>query len=129
MTKFFNKFKNPCFWSIFPILGAQRLCHANLYRFLAPCQNLEKTNDTIPRKQPDRCKDGRMEGWAERRTDLLPSGDQKSDGNSWNISWSAKLRKIMKIVLWGFQCLEYKEGGKVTTFRREILNLERLSKT
>ena len=26
--------------------------------------------------------DVRTEGWAERWTDLLPSGDQKSDGNS-----------------------------------------------
>ena len=33
----------------------------------------------------------------------------------------------MQIVLWGFQYLEYKEGGKVTTLRREILNLERLT--
>ena len=32
------------------------------YRFLAPCQNLEKTNDTIPRKCPDRKRDG----WTDR---------------------------------------------------------------
>ena len=78
MTKFFNKFKNPCFWSIFgpfsqfweqKIFSRKALSRKFIY-------------DTIPRKQPDRCKDGRMEGWAERRTDLLPSGDQKSDGNS-----------------------------------------------
>ena len=28
------------------------------YQFLAPCQNLKKTNDPIPRKHPDREKDG-----------------------------------------------------------------------
>ena len=32
------------------------------YRFLASCQNLEKTNDTIPRKHPDRWKDGWKDG-------------------------------------------------------------------
>ena len=31
------------------------------HRFLAPCQNLEKTNDAIPRKRPDRWKDGRTD--------------------------------------------------------------------
>ena len=29
------------------------------YEFLAPCQNLDKTYDTIPRKCPDRWKDER----------------------------------------------------------------------
>ena len=31
------------------------------HRFLAPCQNLEKTTDAIPRKRPDRRKDGRTD--------------------------------------------------------------------
>ena len=30
------------------------LSHTTTYGFLAPCQNLEKTDDTIPRKHPDR---------------------------------------------------------------------------
>ena len=45
------------FWSIFPILGAKKNFLENLalsrttsYGFLAPCQNLEETNDAIPRK-------------------------------------------------------------------------------
>ena len=53
------------FWSIFPIFGAKKnflenlaLPHTTSYGFLAPCQNLEKTNDAIPRKHPDRRKDG-----------------------------------------------------------------------
>ena len=37
------------------------LSHATSYGFLASCQNLEKTNDTIPRKRPDRRKDGRTD--------------------------------------------------------------------
>ena len=50
---------------MFPILGAKRIFLENpglsrtSYRFLAPCQNLEKTNDTIPRKRLDRSTDGR----------------------------------------------------------------------
>ena len=63
------------FWSIFPIFGAKFVFLENLapsrttsYGFLAPCQNLEKTNDTIPRKRPDRRRtDGRTEG----RTDPI----------------------------------------------------------
>ena len=52
------------FWSIFSIFGAKKNYLENLaqprttsYKFLAPCQNFEKTNDTIPRKALDRLKD------------------------------------------------------------------------
>ena len=69
MTKFFNKFKKPCFGSFlvhFPQFWGQKiffpgnsaLPRTTSCRFLAPCQNLEKTNDTIPWKCPDRRKDG-----------------------------------------------------------------------
>ena len=51
MTKFFNKLKK-----FFPKNPA--LSRTTSYGFLAPCQNLEKTNGTIPRKRPDRQKDG-----------------------------------------------------------------------
>ena len=34
------------------------MSHTISYGFLAPCQNLEKNNDTIQRKRPDRWKDG-----------------------------------------------------------------------
>ena len=50
------------FWSIFPILEAKiffwkiRLSRTTSYGFLASCLNLEKTNDAIPRKRPDRRK-------------------------------------------------------------------------
>ena len=61
MTQFSNKFKKRCFWPIFPIFGAEKiflenpaLSHKTSYGFLAPCQNLEKVNDTIQRKCPDR---------------------------------------------------------------------------
>ena len=39
-------------------LGNLPLPHVTSYGFLASCQNLEKTNDTIPRKRPDRRKGG-----------------------------------------------------------------------
>ena len=51
MTQFSNKFKKLCFWPIFgPFLGQKKFS----YGFLAPCQNLEKVNDTIQRKRLDR---------------------------------------------------------------------------
>ena len=70
MIQFSNKFKKPCFWSIFPILGAKKiflenpaLSRTTSYGFVATCQNLEKINNTIQRKRLDRQKD--------RRTDTL----------------------------------------------------------
>ena len=73
MTQFSNKFKKTCFWPIFPILGAKKiflenpaLPHTTSYGFQAPCQNLDKVNDIIQRKRPDRRtkgqKDGRKDG-------------------------------------------------------------------
>ena len=60
MTKSFNKFKKPCFWPIFgpfPQIFQQLFSTKNmalscttLYGFVVPCQNSQKTNDTIPRK-------------------------------------------------------------------------------
>ena len=57
--------KKHCFWPIFPIFGAKKifienpaLSYTSSYGFLASCQNLEKTNDTISRKRPDRQKGG-----------------------------------------------------------------------
>ena len=67
MTKFFNKFKKPCFCFIFgpfsQFLGQKKnvLSHTTSYGFLAPCQNLEKANDIIPRK----CLPRQMEGQTE----------------------------------------------------------------
>ena len=76
-TKSFNKFKKPCFWSIFgpfsQTLGQKifpenpALSYTTSYGFLAPYQNSEKTNDTIPRKRLDR----KTNGTAEGRTDLI----------------------------------------------------------
>ena len=67
MTKFFNVFKKPCFWPIFPIFEKKNfflenpaLSRTTSYGFLASCQKLQKTNDTISRKRPDRQKDGRL---------------------------------------------------------------------
>ena len=66
MTEFFNIFKKPFFLAHFPnfwgkfffFLENPPLSHTISYGFLASCQNLEKTNDTIPRKRPDRRKGG-----------------------------------------------------------------------
>ena len=60
MTKFFNKFKKPCFWTIFGPFSQfweqkkkfpenPTMSSTTSFRFLAQCQNLEKTNDRIPR--------------------------------------------------------------------------------
>ena len=53
------------FWPISSVFGAKEvflkrpvLSHTTSFEFLATCQNLEKTNDPIPRKHPDRGKDG-----------------------------------------------------------------------
>ena len=47
--RFFNKFRKPCFWSIFPVLGAKNFFQENpvlsrttSYWFLAPWQNFKK---------------------------------------------------------------------------------------
>ena len=69
MTQFSNKFKKLCFWPIFlPIFGAKRiflenpaLSRTTSYGFLVPCQNLEKDNDTIQRKCPDKRMEGRTD--------------------------------------------------------------------
>ena len=71
MTKFLNILKKPCFWPIpgpfsqffeqKKIFWKIRLPRTTSYGFLASCQNLEKTNDTIPRKRPDRRKDERTD--------------------------------------------------------------------
>ena len=65
MTKFFNKFKKPCFGlflgqDFFSRKSGSVTLNSN--RFLAPYQNLEKTNVTRkrPERRKDRQKDGRM---------------------------------------------------------------------
>ena len=67
-------FKKPCSWSVFPILKGKKFLKENpplscrtSHRFLAPCQNLEKTDDTILRKHLDRERDGKV----DRRTDPI----------------------------------------------------------
>ena len=77
MTKYSNKLKKTLFLvhfgPFFPILGQKNspenpaLSRATSYEFLVPCQILEKTNDTIPRKRLNRRTDGRTEG----RTDPI----------------------------------------------------------
>ena len=76
MTQFSNKFKkNPAFDPFFTHLphlwgkiffpGKSASATHNFIWVLAPCQNLEKGNDTIQRKRPDRW----TEGWTEGRKD------------------------------------------------------------
>ena len=61
MTTFFNIFKKPkkipIFWVKNFFLENPALSRTTSYGFLASCQNLEKTNNKIPRKRPDRRKD------------------------------------------------------------------------
>ena len=71
MTLFPINSKNPVFGPFlahFPVFGAKKiflenpaLSRTTSYGFLAPSQNLEKVNDTIQRKRPDRRKDGRTD--------------------------------------------------------------------
>ena len=56
MTKFFCKFKKTC-WQKKYFYKIQLCKNTASYGFLAPCQNLEKTNDTIPRKHLEKQKD------------------------------------------------------------------------
>ena len=77
ISKFFNKLKNPCFRLIFGPFSQfsgknvfpenPDLSRLTSYRFLALHQNLEKTNDTILRKRPDRRK-GEQDGQKDRQT-------------------------------------------------------------
>ena len=70
MTKFFNKFNHfPSFWDKFFSPKYPALSCTTLYGFIAPCQNLGKTNDTIPRKRLDRRMDKRMEEQKDRQKD------------------------------------------------------------
>ena len=61
MTTFFNIFKKPkkipIFWVKNVFLENPALSRTTSSGFLASCQNLEKTNNKIPRKCPDRRKD------------------------------------------------------------------------
>ena len=66
------------FCSIFPILGAKKkkkilenpvLSHTTSHGLLVSCKSLKKTNDTIPRKHPDRQR--RTERQTEGRTDPI----------------------------------------------------------
>ena len=70
MTKFFFKFKKSYFWPFlvnFPNFGGKKLISQNrvfmhnFKGFLASCQNLEKSNDPVPRRHPDRCQGARMD--------------------------------------------------------------------
>ena len=98
MIIFLNKFKKPCFWpifgpfsqyweqNIFPPENPALSCTTS-YRFLAPCQNLDKTNDAIPRTY------GQTEERTEGQTDpisLDPSGycwgvQKQPKNQNWNL--------------------------------------------
>ena len=61
MTKFFVKFKEPFFLAFFQNFGAKKVFSNNPDQsrttsngFVAPCRNSKKSNDSIPRKHPDR---------------------------------------------------------------------------
>ena len=69
MTKFFNKFKKlpflvhfPNFWGKIFFPENPPLSHKTSYWFLAPCQNLENSNQ----KRLDKPKDGRKDGRMDR---------------------------------------------------------------
>ena len=53
-----SPFSFPYFWGKKSFLKNPALLRTTLYGFLASCQNLEKFNDTIQRKRPDRRTEG-----------------------------------------------------------------------
>ena len=76
MIEFFNKLKKPCFWPMyfFLILRMKKISRSfgsithNFIWVFSTMPNLEKTNDTIPTKRPERQhrqKDQRTEGRTE----------------------------------------------------------------
>ena len=77
MTQFFNKFKKLCFWSafgsFFQFLGQKKKkCPGKsssiTHKFIwvsSTCQNLEKVNNAIQRKCPDRRTEGQVKGWID----------------------------------------------------------------
>ena len=88
MTKFSNKLKKPCFWSILGpfsqfwgkkkmFLENPALSGTTSYEFLALCQISEKTKDTIPRKHLDRRMDIRTDRPYFIGPFWLPLGVQK----------------------------------------------------
>ena len=87
--KFVNKFKKiltlAYFWFIFLILGAKhffsktRLGHAHLNMDFQEHANLEKTNETIPRKCLGRRTDGKTDG----QTDPISQGRNVKCGRNW----------------------------------------------
>ena len=92
MTKFFFELKKTVFYPFlvhFPnfFLGGRggqiiffffsenpALSYTTSHGFLAPSQNLEKTNITFPRKYIDRRKDGRKDRWKDGRTGCTDPG-------------------------------------------------------
>ena len=97
MIKFSNKLKKPCFCPIFPIFGAKKIFPKNpalscttSHGILATCQNLEKINDTIPKKTPGQTgqKVRQKDEWADRPYFIgafqLPLGVQKVLNNKIN---------------------------------------------
>ena len=70
--------KIPIFVPFSQFLGQKRifwkilLSHTTSYGFLASCQKLEKTNYRIPKKCPDRWRDGGMDERMDRRYFIGP---------------------------------------------------------
>ena len=87
------------FGFIFSILGAKKilpgipaLSRTTSCGFLVPCQNLEKNNDTTPRKCPDRGKDGRKDVRMDRPYFIGPL--RLSPGVQYKLIISLKLANI-----------------------------------
>ena len=76
MIKFSNKLKkNPVFGPFrahFPNFRGKKISPGTTsHGIRATCQNLEKINNTIPRKRRDRWKDGRKDRQKDGRTDSI----------------------------------------------------------
>ena len=104
MTKFSKKLKKSCFWHILGLPNFwgkkyfPRKSHSVTHNFTwdsSTMRKFRKVNDTIPKKHPDRWKDGRTEGQMDGRMDGLyfigpfqpPLWVQKKQGSNSPVSF------------------------------------------
>ena len=110
----------PSFWGKKVFQENPALSRTASYGFLATCQNLEKTKDTIPRKRPERGpKDGRKDGRKDRpyfiRALRLTPGLQK---RLWHRCFPMNFAKFLKTPLGDCFCVYNLKFSFVSRFSR-----------
>ena len=120
------------FWFIFLILGKIfflhkiRLSRTTSYGFLAPCQKLEKTNDTILRERLGRQKDRRTKGQKDRQTlfhrTLLATGmgPKRLDYTDMWIIFQSIMIVLMLLIFWIFVNIWWKTWYQMFGFNKIV---------